>query len=438
MIIDFTVENFRSIRTEQTLSMNVESGRERHEQNYSVLENGKLTVLRSAAILGANASGKSTLLLAFSALRWIIVESGTRTEGQKIPCYEPFRLDKDSQANPVRLEVEFILQTGIRYRYGISFLQNRIISEDLYSFAKRQRSLVFIRTDEDTWETIKFGGNYKGGNRRFSFFPNQSYLSRAGNDASSPEFIRNIFRYFEYFDYFAPGYRFITMGFLNSEDNMRAVSDLICLSDTGVTKVTAEENKNIRELKLPEDMPSDLKEMIIENNKIIYKFWMESTSGKLIEFDQDSMSDGTIRLFEILPLVLISLSRGSVLLIDEIDAHLHTDVFSLVLSIFNDSELNRKNAQIIFTTHDTNILNSDILRRDQIWLVEKIAGASHLSCLDEYDKRYVRADSPFEAFYRDGRLGALPKLDYPRIRDAILRVISNEVDASSGGMDAEA
>jgi AAA15 family ATPase/GTPase len=148
------------------------------------------------------------------------------------------------------------------------------------------------------------------------------------------------------------------------------------------------------------------------------------------------MSDGTNRLLQVLPTVLEVFETGSVLVFDEIDAHFHTDIVELILRLFHDSEINAKGSQIIFTTHDTNILDSSFLRRDQIWFVSKSEGASSLKSLDEYDKKYVRHDSPFESFYRDGRLGALPRVSYGKMKEAILGALAAKASAQQEGADA--
>ncbi|WP_010183373.1 AAA family ATPase [Sphingomonas sp. PAMC 26605] len=436
MIIDFSATNFRSFLDEQTISMNVEGGRSRHLTNYATIENERLAILRSAAILGANASGKSNVLMAISALRWIVVSSGGRKDGQSIPTYEPFRLSETSKKSPVVFEVEFVVSSGLRYRYYVSFLKERIIEEKLFSLSRRSRALVFERGAEDTWETLKFGGTYKGGSRRFSFFPNASYLSRAGNDASAPEFVREIYNYFRDFNYIPAGNRLMSSKALSRDSTMKAVSDLICLADTGVAKVTMEENEKAGDLRLPEGMPEDIKEAILEQNSMTAKFWVKTQSGELVSFESEDMSDGTVRLLEVLPVILKAFSRGSVLMMDEMDAHFHTDLVDLVLKLFHDEEINAKNAQLIFTTHDTNVLNSESLRRDQIWFASKLDGSSSLRSLDEYDKRLVRPDSPFETFYRDGRLGGLPRVSYAKVKNTILRALDGFKNLERNSVDA--
>lgn len=423
MIIDFTVCNFRSFRGEQTLSLNVESGRDRHPQNYSLVEDGKLGVLRSAVIVGPNASGKSNFLMAMSALRWLVVHSGNLKEGQNLQVYEPFRLSTSSSTSPVKFEVEFIVPSGVRYRYEVSFLEDRLLTERLESFQKRQKALIFQRSEEDTWETVKFGGTYKGGNRKFPFFPNNAYLSKAGNNASSPESIREVYNYFSSIMHVVDAERYL--GIKRSPKVFSAVTKLICLADTGIKNITLEDNQNIGQFKFPDNMPEELRNAIIDRNKTSFKFWMRGDDGKDVPFDEEDVSSGTFRLFEVLPIILRSLSTGAPIFVDEIDAHLHNALFWIILQLFHDDEINKRGGQLIFATHNINILDSSMLRRDQIWFASKEGGASRLRGLDEFDKKYVRPDSPFDSFYKDGRLGALPRISYSDIREAILSAISD-------------
>lgn len=425
MIVDLKVSNFRSFRDEQMLSMNVEGSRARHPSNFSLIEDERFAVLRSAGIFGANASGKTNVLLALAAIRWIVVSSGSLKELQPIPPYEPFRLSPPHTELPVTFEIEFSVPSGGRYRYEVAFLRHRIIEERLISFARRSRAIVFERLAEDTWETIKFGGTFRGGTRKFPFFDNAAYLSRAGNDASSPEFIREIYRYFESLTYIPAGNGVFSRQALKDKAMMHAVSELLCLADTGVSNVTIEENEAVVAFRFPENIPDDLKEGILTQNRMVAKFWMKSGSGDPVPFEDRDISQGTNRLFELLPVILSALKSGSVLALDEIDGHFHTDLVNLVLQLFHDDKVNAKGAQLIFSTHDTNVLDAAYMRRDQIWLVSKDEGVSALKCLDEYDKRYVRHDSPFEAFYRDGRLGALPRLPYDKVRNVLLKALDN-------------
>jgi AAA15 family ATPase/GTPase len=222
--------------------------------------------------------------------------------------------------------------------------------------------------------------------------------------------------------------RVLVSGYLDVAENMAAVGELICLADTGVSSITAEIQENTENIKLPSDIPNEIKEAILEENRVSFKFSVESSEGEFVQFDQDAMSEGTVRLFQMLPVILISLARGSLLVVDELDAHFHPSLLALILKLFHDDDINKKGSQIIFTAHDTNVLNSGVLRRDQIWFVCKDHGTSNIKSLEEYDKKYVRPDSPFDAFYMDGRLGALPKFSYDSVKTTILKAISAKDD----------
>jgi uncharacterized protein len=427
MIVDFTVSNFRSFAEEQTLSLVAEGNLLRHRMNYTLTEGDKLAILRTAVVLGANASGKSNLLIALEALRWIVGRSGDRRDGDTIPPYEPNKLLADGMEKPVKIELEFIVPSGVRYQYKLAFNQDRILVEELYAFPNRQRALIFARTEDDTWETIKFGGTYKGGSRRIAFFGNQSYLAKAGNEASAPESIREVANYITDIRVVGLNSRIRSTKYFDRRANLEAVSRLLSLVDTGISNVTAEENKSINDLKFPDEMPESVREAFIDANRLSFSFWSNNSRGEPVEFDEGEISDGTLKLFDLLPTFMDALSKGFPVLIDEMDGNLHTLMVDFVLDLFNDPETNPLGAQLIFTTHDTNVLNSNRLRRDQIWFVEKQMRGSKLIALEEFDKSLVRPDSPFESFYTSGRLGGLPKIDFSQARRTVREAISGSI-----------
>ena len=425
MIIDFSITNFRSFQGEQLFSMNAEAGLKRLSGNFSEIEDGKLSILRSAAIFGPNASGKSNVLKAISALKWLVSSSRLAEENEKIPAYEPFKLSPQNNGKPTEFEIEFVVPSGIRYQYSVTYTEKRVITESLYSFQTQKRSEVFTRREGDTWKTIKFGGSYKGGSRRFPYFPNSTYLSRAGNDASAPESIRKVVQYFRDIIVLNAGANIFSHGSYGTDDNLKLISDLIQLADTGVENITAEESSP-EDFDFPKNMPDRIRELIIEQNSVLYKFWHQGQNGQLIKFDEEEMSDGTVKLFQILPLLIRALTTGIPIFVDELDGHLHTNIVSLIFELFNDPLANVADAQLIVTMHDTNLMDPAKLRRDQLWLVQKENGASTLTSLDAYDKGSVRPTSPFEDFYKDGRFGALPALSYVKFRDSLNRMHSQQ------------
>ncbi len=435
MIIDFSVTNFRSFQNEQIFSMNVENSPNSLQGNFVEIEDGKYSILKSAAIFGPNASGKSNLLTAFWALKWLISSSSPLDEGADIPAYEPFKLSAEKTDKPVEFSIEFVGPSGLRYKYSVSYSKSQVVSESLYSFPKRQRALVFSRGEADTWKTVKFGASYKGGDRRFPFFPNSTYISRAGNDASAPQVIRDVVSYFRAIPVMKADVGMYVSNYFQQDEHLEAVSNLICLADTGIKNITAKQ-RTIEDIKLPDDMPERTKMAIYKRNSVSYQFWHADQAGELVKFEQDEISDGTAELFKILPVLLTAITNGLPIFVDELDGHLHTSLVGLVFELFNDTIANPKNAQIIVTTHDTNMMDPSIFRRDQIWFVAKENGSSTLTCLDEFDKNLVRTSSPFEDFYKDGRLGALPSFSYKKIRDAIKYMPKHKGLIKGGKVDA--
>jgi AAA15 family ATPase/GTPase len=415
MIIDITFSNYRSFKDEQFFSLAAEKGLDRHTNNFAT--HGKFGVLKTAAIFGANASGKSNLLKAIAALQWVVLSSGDLKEGQDLPPYEPFLLDESGPSTPVKIEIEFSIQED-RFRYSLSFDRKRIIAERLVSYATRQKALIFERSDNDTWETIRFGSSYRGGARRIPFFANNSYLSKAGNNAAAPESIRRVYRYFRTLLMVEPHAQFPSAVHFRREQQLIDVANILTCVDTGIARVTYEE-KEISSLELPDWIPDQYRKAIYDENKYKFVFWHKDSRGKLLKFDEEFESMGTRRLFNLLPMLIEGLINGYILLMDEIESSFHPHIVALIVRLFNDQNANRSNAQLVFTTHTQSVLTPELFRRDQIWFTEKRDGYSRLFSLDEYDKKQVRPDSPFGYWYDDGRFGALPNINYPKIIESL-------------------
>lgn len=420
MIVDFTIKNFRSISDEQLFSMNVETGRHHLPDNYCSVADGKLNVLKIAGIYGANASGKSNVIKAFSALAWIILHSGDLKEDDSIITYEPFLLDENSKNEPISFEMEFIVGSGKRYLYTVSYQKDLITHESLYLYGTRQKSLIFIRDINDDWESIRFGAAYKGGLRKIPFFQNNSYLSKAGNNAASPDMMREIYSYFRRFIHISPNSRFFNINFIKDQEKLSKLAKIMSAVDTGIVDISSEKIETSRQPLFPPDMPDEAKKVILEQHNQKTTYWHNSKQGNLVPFDEDMISDGTGRLFNMMPAILAALVSGGVVLVDEIDANFHSHIVDLIIKLFNDEHVNDKNAQLIFCSHDINIMNPKVFRRDQIWFVEKRAGSSHLYSLDEYDKKYVKTDSPYSHWYDEGRFGALPRINYTKLSNEII------------------
>jgi hypothetical protein len=440
VIIDLTVKNFRSLKDEQLFSMNVENPKANLLANIARTDNDKVNILKTAGIYGANASGKSNLLLAFRALQWIVDDSGDLKEGETIPCYEPYRLSDETSRAPISLEVEFLNSDNLRYLYAVSYTRKEIISESLDFYPSRVKANLFKREEGDTWESISFGGHYKGRNKRIPFFKNNSYLSKAGNNAAGSELIRSVYAYFRNIFHSGLDHKPNYNLFYENAELLSHVSKLLSNIDTGITGITKKEKKIDQLLEnMSAGLPDDLKEELMKRYKFDYLFAHAKEGGGSVNFQLSQESDGTQKLFQFLPILVAAFAGGSVLVMDELDNSFHPHVGELIIKLFNDPAVNKSNAQLIFTTHDINLMSPSLMRRDQVWFTEKVNGASRLYSLDEFDKTTVKSNSPYSHWYDEGRFGALPNINYNEIAEllAIERVYPTQDYAAQEDYDAE-
>jgi len=430
MIIDLTISNFHSIRDEQTFSLHAESIGTHLTDNIAYPEDEKIGVLKTSGIYGANASGKSNILVAFETLRYIISFSERLKEGDQIRCYEPFLLSKTCKLSPVRFEVEFVVNKQ-RFRYVVEFTAKRIVNESLIYFPQsrsRKPAVLFNRDANDDWQTIKFGDSLKGGRKRIAFFENNAYLSKAGSSADAPEMLQSIYNYFRInLMHIGADERLSKLNWLEDEKLVKKTAKLLSLVDTGITGISVRESLESEPIKLPEDMPEDFKQLILKDSKNKAFFNHSGDDGNTEYFDRKLESVGTLKLFDLAPAIIETLEDGGVMIMDELDNSMHPFMAELIIKLFNDTRVNKNNAQLIFSTHNINLMSSEYFRRDQIWFTEKINGVTTLYSLDDFDKNKVKPQSPFNQWYAEGRFGAVPVINYEGLVSLLAN--SGEIDA---------
>jgi AAA15 family ATPase/GTPase len=203
------------------------------------------------------------------------------------------------------------------------------------------------------------------------------------------------------------------------------MKNLMCSIDLGISDF------KFRDVELSNEQLEMLKKVPEEMQKDIKNHWSKEVvfshvdqDGNSIELPPELESKGTARLFETFPTFLVALKDGSVLFIDEIESSYHSHVVELLIKVFQDPDVNIHNAQLIFTTHNFNILKSSLMRKDQIWLAEKNKGMTTYSSLDEFDSS-LRDNSPFEKWYDEGRLGGIPALDYGSLSTSLKRIVKD-------------
>jgi AAA15 family ATPase/GTPase len=424
VIIDFTIENFRSIKSEQLFSLYADSKPKHHAGNIAYVGD-ELGVLRTCALYGANAAGKTNLILAFEALTELITESGDLRDGDPIPCYEPYLLSNSTREAPSRFEIEFTIDDS-RYTYQVQYNHTEILFEKLDYYPGSRPANLFTRTSATDYKAMKFGEHYKGGKKQIAFFANSTYLAKAGNTPDSPEVIRKIFNYF----------RLNTKTMLTHESTgifdwekdlqmVTAVNTFLKKADFGIHKFGLEKREMIDEVNFAKHTPEVVKQEFFARFGKKEIFYHIDEEGELVRFEKDKESKGTNRLFILLPFFIKLLRQGAILFIDEIEGSFHPHIAELVIKLFNDPLVNKNNAQLIFTTHDLSLMSPDTMRKDQIYLTEKSTNnGTQFDCLENYEAA-LKDSSPFAKWYNEGRLGGIPTIHYRDIADSIKEALTD-------------
>ncbi len=418
MLLRFSAQNHLSIRERFEFSLVATKLKDTPTGLISV-PNSNLSVVPSAIIYGPNASGKSNLISALGRMFSLVENSHAFAKPDSSLPYDPFALDETSQGEPTSFDVDFIVDE-VRYHYGFSFNRKIVIKEWLYSFPNGRSQTLYTRDKN----SFSFGRKLKGRNQIISELtrPNSLFLSAAAqNDHDELTPIYRFFRDVVINRSIAVEGATATQRLREKKLDPRVIGFLNAIG-TGVVGYTTEEeeySEPIRNLhadmlaalnKLTGGSPSEgLKMELFGDKSIELRLSHRSNDGTEVYFDLDRESSGTRRLLVLLSLIFEKLDTGGILIIDEIDASLHTQACELMIALFSSKTFNQQGAQIIVTTHDTNLLNSSFVRRDQVWFCEKGAdGSSEFYPLSEID---IRNKDNFERGYLQGRFGALPFRD---------------------------
>lgn len=388
MLIRFRVSNFRSLRDEQELSM-VASLRDGRQDLVRVGETG-VDLVRCAAIYGANASGKSNVLAALEFLREAVTSSHRQWRpGAAIPR-SPFLLDPVLAEHPSELESDFLLD-GVRHRYGFRLDRNRVLAEWLYVYSGKRR-LLFSR-DAGAAEPFKFGKQLRGNNRTIASLARENSLFLSAAAENNHPALSPVYRWFATHIQVIGGREHClnaaTLQLCSRSEKKAAVLKWLQLADLGITDLVVR------------SPPA------LDRVEFRHRARTQGGSTTLPLWDE---SRGTQTWFLLAEPILTTLDNGGVLCIDELDASLHPHLAMEVVRIFQDPIRNPKNAQLIFTTHDTTLLGGLLgepaLHRDQIWFTEKDSeGATHLYPLTDFKPR---KSENLERGYLQGRYGAVP------------------------------
>ena len=399
MLCQFSVKNFKSFHEEATLDLQATSITE-HEDNIIVDSRDGERFLPLAAVYGPNGSGKSNIISAFNALRNKIMRPLCAVCDNK-DCFQihkgkspviPFKFNSESLNEPTLFEV-FFRTSQAEYKYNLSVKNEIILNESLSKSNFKGKNIIKLFTREN--KNIKLNKSVFKKVSTSGITESLPLLSYLGITNKDLDVIKEIINWFE---------REIHLMNYGNPHNEANVSIFDSKKDKQLV------------LEMLEEMDIDIKDYRIEekedNDISVYFKHVVNNLEKELELHEES--NGTIKLFGLLPFIINSINSGSTLIVDELDSKLHPKLLQYIIELFRDSHKNIKGAQLIFTSHDMVTMTSDLFRRDEIWFVAKNnEQSSQLYSLVEFVKEngnQPRKDEKFGKQYIEGRYGADPYL----------------------------
>ncbi|VAW49420.1 abortive infection protein, putative [hydrothermal vent metagenome] len=424
MLLQFSVDNFLSIKDKVVFSMNETEKSEKNTLEVTKSGRKDFRLLNSAVLYGANGSGKSNLLKAMARMRSIVLNEEKVMLSTDSLAHNPFLLSTETQNASTTFEIVFFINEN-KIRYGFDFDEKNIYAEWLFVDKAGKEARFFIRDDEDSYVNPRFKEGYvffDKKSKNINIPKNQLFLWKCDQNSSDlASSILNWFQNFNMIDGMAH-HSFIDYTLSKMKDPLfsKNMSKLIKEADIGINSIELHE-KELPFERLPEEVrqiiSSQLKgveaggamiEQAIMTTHTVYDE-QDAKVGEA-EFNLDRQeSKGTVKYFRMLGPVLDTLKKGNILMVDELDSSLHPLLSSKLIEMFQNPDVNVNGAQLIFATHDTNLLNSGLFEREQVWFSEKNEfGSTKIYSLSEI--KGVRKTDAFGKQYLMGKYGAIPYL----------------------------
>jgi len=447
MLIRFHVENFLSIKEETEFSLIPGRTYQHSDHKIPAVSGGDFELLKLAAIFGANASGKSNFIKAVAFARNYIVHTHSPMSSTGV---RPFRLDKKCRNQPTRFRFELKLG-GKSYDYGFAITNNEVIEEWLYEIRKTSEKMLFERTGSN----IELGKiDYSLDKSELTRSKKQQRLFFVGEDTRENElflstafarkqvYFRSIYNWFrDSLVIIRPDSKFTDTEWqiVENEDFLKNFSTILRYLDTGIDEIKHFKIDVEQEIFNIYPDTEDILKDVINNMEENSRLFIPMPDGKRFALRKDEKtgeiegfklmtkhqgeyfeisweSHGTQRLMDLIPIFLKMRDQGMTVFIDEITRGLHPKIAYKIVKIFLDSK-NLNNSQLVFTSHEDLLLNLDLLRRDEVWFVEKSQlGVTKLYSLEEFKPRY---DKDIRKGYLNGRFGSIPKVREKEIFDTL-------------------
>lgn len=431
LLIEFKFKNYRSFRDETVLSMEA-TGLGTFKS--CLIEYGSTRLMPGAAIYGKNGGGKSNVIRAFwLAVQFIRNAQRTQHENASVPV-SPFAFDDYSFKQPTSFEFTFVLD-NVKYIYGFSATKEKILTEYLYHSPNGQKAIVFERSGQ----TYKFTEN-KAKRKLISEAVAQNQLFFSVACTMNDVVCVTAMRWFRDYVLFSRDYSDIPRNLLeysNNKNMLTAISNYARSADLGIVDMQFEFNsEEVSDTpEFPENIPEGIRvalinfmhalsdssistEVTLRKGEVtatsIHRGVKENGEEGLFPGDLSDESDGTRKLMALAPAIESVLEKGGVLLVDELERELHPMLVQLIVSKFQSKRTNPYGAQIIFTTHNTDLMNEDILRKDQLYFVDKdsATGVSELYSISEFS---TKTTENIRKGYLAGKYGATPDIEIEEV-----------------------
>lgn len=418
MLLSFSVGNFRSFKGVKTFTMKASPI---SEHDGFVRETCGASVLPVMAIYGANSSGKSNLLRAMQTMKWILLSSVKTNPSEPLDT-DIFKLDETFSKKPTHFESVFTENSKI-FRYGFEYNSTKITREWLYDATKGKEKMLFLRTENGIGVDSKLFT--EGDGKEEMTADNRLFLSLVAQ--LNGKISISVMNWFQHFNVISgiddEDFKFFSINYITKESpEAKTAKDFLDGLDLGFSNLKKNEMNLVDTF--PSEFPEDLKKEILQKYPDSKTPFLKS--GHMVHSDdgsvseeffsvEDMESEGTKKILNMSGPIIDTLLKGQTLVIDELDAKLHPLLTRKIIAQFNSPETNPNKAQLIFATHDTNLLSNKFLRRDQIWFAEKDRNDEstdiyQLSEIKEQNGDKVRNDRVYEKDYINGKYGAIPFL----------------------------
>jgi len=417
VILNFTVKNYKSFSDEQYISLVANSGKELPD-NTCHIANSQISCVKTAVIYGPNASGKSNFIKAIDAMRKIVLNENIFSD----LAVDPFALSSQFSDKPTEFEINVVIN-DLRYNYGFSCTKKKIYSEWLYVFPKitNKKQVWFERVFND--ETCEYEWNLTNhikGKRTFikdTTGEKALFLTKAY--ASNSESVKPLVEWFQksllIFNANTMNYDYqlsLLQEKLKQSDFIDKIRTFLKAADIKINDISFEEKSSDVGKNNTVDR-TILTSSALDNLSKHYRINTvhKDDVGNDVVFDFfKSESDGTKKLFVYAFPIIEALQNGSVIVVDELNLSIHPKILKFIISLFHNSNVNFNNAQLIFTTHETSVLDNEIFRRDQIWFTT-LTEKQNTRLYPLTDFKPLKGKDKFETRYLNGRYGALPYVD---------------------------